>query len=270
LHVALAGPADGPQVILLHGFPEFWYGWRNQVPFLAQGGYRVWAPDQRGYNLSDKPPGITAYSIDRLAADAVGLIDSAGRDKALLVGHDWGAGVAWWVAAKFPERVERLVIINGPHWSIFQRKLRRNPGQMLKSWYFLFFQLPRLPEALWRWSVRGSIAGPAGRNGMFTGADPELYRQAWLQPGALTAMLNWYRAAVRMPSPPPATPRIGVPTLLIWGSRDPYLGREMAQPSVELCDDGRLVYLEDASHWPHHEQADEVNRLIGDFLGARP
>jgi pimeloyl-ACP methyl ester carboxylesterase len=174
------------------------------------------------------------------------------------------------VAAKFPERVERLVIINAPHWSVSQTNLRRNPGQMLKSWYFLFFQLPRLPEALWRWSVRGPIAGPPSRAGMFTGADPELYRQAWLQPGSLTAMINWYRAAVRGPRPPPATPRIGVPTLLIWGSRDPYLGREMARPSVELCDNGRLVYLEDASHWVHHERADEVNRLIGDFLSVRP
>jgi pimeloyl-ACP methyl ester carboxylesterase len=165
--------------------------------------------------LSDKPPGIAAYSIDRLAADAVGLINSADREKAFLVGHDWGAGVAWWVAAKFPERVERLVIINAPHWSVFQTNLRRNPSQMLKSWYFLFFQLPRLPEALWRWSVRGPIAGPPSRAGMFTSADPELYRQAWLQPGALTAMINWYRAAVRGPRPPPATPRIGAPTLLI-------------------------------------------------------
>src|SRR5512143_2764172 len=206
LHVAQAGPKDGPLVILLHGFPEFWYGWRHQIPYLAQAGYRVWAPDQRGYNLSDKPHGIAAYSLDRLAADAVGLIDAAGCERACLVGHDWGGGVAWWAAASYPERIERLVIINAPHGSVFRRAVQRNPIQMLRSWYFLFFQIPWLPEAFWRWSIRRPMQGRMTRNGVFFDGDPELYRRAWSQPGALTAMINWYRAALRaQPRPRPST-----------------------------------------------------------------
>lgn len=269
LHVAEAGPPDGPLVILLHGFPEFWYGWRQQIPFLAEAGYRVWAPDQRGYNLSDKPEELAAYSLDHLAVDVIGLIDAAGRDKACLVAHDWGAGAAWWTAGKFPDRLEHMVILNCPHGEVFSRNLLRNPAQMFKSWYMLFFQIPRLPEALWRWAIRRPIAGRMSRNGMFTRGDPQLYRQAWNQPGAMTGMINWYRAAARRPSPPPASPRIRVPTLLIWGSRDAYLGRELAQPSIDLCDDGQLVYLEDASHWVQHEEAGRVNGFIDDFLRAR-
>jgi pimeloyl-ACP methyl ester carboxylesterase len=270
LHVVQAGPADRPLVILLHGFPEFWYGWRHQIPYLAGAGYRVWAPDQRGYNLSDKPKGIAAYRSDDLAADVIGLIDAAGRDKAFLVGHDWGAAVAWWTAARYAERIERMVIMNAPHWRVMREHLERNPAQWLKSWYILFFQIPWLPEALGRLGNRHPAAFGRGGAGMYTNADPELYRKAWLQPNALTSMINWYRASARKPSPPPPTPRISVPTLLIWGSRDAYLVREMAQPSIDLCDDGRLVFFENATHWVQHEEPAGVNRLIDDFLRPGP
>jgi len=270
LHVVQAGPADGSLVILLHGFPEFWYGSRHQIPHLAAAGYHVWVPDQRGYNLSDKPRGISAYSLDRLAGDVIGLIDAAGRDRAFLVGHDWGAAVAWWAATRHAERIERMVVINAPHPRVLEQHLRRSPAQMLKSWYILFFQIPWLPEALGRWGSRHLAALGRDGAGMFTDAEPDLYRQAWQQPGALTAMINWYRAAARSPSPPPPDPRIRVPTLLIWGSRDAYLGRELAQPSIDLCEDGRLVFFESASHWVQHEQGQAVSRLIDDFLRARP
>ncbi|MBI5290575.1 MAG: alpha/beta hydrolase [Chloroflexi bacterium] len=272
LHVVQDGPKDGPLVILLHGFPEFWYGWQHQLPYLAAAGYRVWVPDQRGYGLSDKPVGISAYTLDTLAADVVGLMDAAGQDQACLVGHDWGAAVAWWVAAKYPDRLKRMAVINVPHGAVMQRNLRHNRAQLLKSWYIFFFQLPWLPEALARLDNWKQVAGSlqhSSRPGTFTPADLEQYRQAWSQPGAYTSMLNWYRALVQKPSRPPAGSCIRVPTLLIWGARDMFLGRELAQPSIDLCDDGRLILVEGASHWVHHEEADRVNELIDAFLQGR-
>ena len=269
LHVVQDGPRAGQLVILLHGFPEFWYGWRRQIPHLAAAGYRVWAPDQRGYNLSDKPDGIAAYTLDELAADVIGLIDAAGHERAFVVGHDWGAAVAWWVAAKYPERVSRMVVINVPHLSVMKAHVWRSLMQMRKSWYVLFFQFPWLPESLARlrnWNAPARSMRVSSRPGTFTDSDLDTYRQAWSQPKAYTSMLNWYRAVLRKPLAAPATRRIKVPTLLIWGAQDRFLGREMAQPSVDLCDDGRLVFIEDATHWVQHEEADQVNKLIGEFL----
>ncbi|MEZ4868411.1 MAG: alpha/beta hydrolase [Caldilineaceae bacterium] len=269
LHVVQAGPVDGPLVILLHGFPEFWYGWRRQIDDLAGAGYRVWAPDQRGYNLSDKPQGIGAYTIDILAADVVGLIDAAGQEQAVLVGHDWGAAVAWWVAAQYPERIKRLAVINVPHPTVMQQQLRGNWMQLLRSWYIFFFQLPWLPEQLaWRnnWRMAVQALTTSSRPGAFSADDLDLYRQAWSQPNAYQSMLNWYRAVLQKPPAPPTHPRITVPTLLIWGAQDKFLGQELAQPSIDLCEDGRLVLIPEATHWVQHEEADRVNELIATFL----
>jgi pimeloyl-ACP methyl ester carboxylesterase len=269
LHVVQDGPSTGRLVILLHGFPEFWYGWRRQIPYLAAAGYRVWAPDQRGYNISDKPEGIAAYTLDKLAADVIGLMDAAGEEKAFVVGHDWGAAVAWWVAAKYPDRVARMVAINVPHGAVLTKHLRRNFTQMRKSWYMFFFQLPWLPESLARlknWNMLAKSLKDSSRRGTFTNNDLDIYRQAWSQPKANTAMLNWYRAAIQKPPTPPENLRITVPTLLIWGAQDKFLGRELAQPSIDLCDDGRLVFFEEATHWVQHEEADRVNELIDTFL----
>jgi len=269
LHVVQEGPRDGPLVLLLHGFPEFWYGWRRQIPYLAAAGYRVWAPDQRGYNLSDKPQGIAAYGLDALAADVVGLIDAANRKRAFLVGHDWGAAVAWHVAARYPERLERLVVINVPHGAVMREHLRRNAAQRRKSWYIFFFQTPWLPEAVSRlgnWRLLAQALQKTSRPGTFTDADLALYREAWSQPRAYASMVNWYRALFRQPPAGPLQRRIDVPTLLIWGARDRFLGREMAQPSIDLCRDGRLVFFEGATHWVHHEEPDRVNALIEGFL----
>ena len=268
LHVVQDGPRAGQLVILLHGFPEFWYGWRRQIPYLAAAGYRVWAPDQRGYNLSDKPDGIAAYTLDELAADVIGLIDAAGHERAFVVGHDWGAAVAWWVAAKYPERVARMVVINVPHLSVMKAQVRRSFTQMRKSWYVLFFQLPWLPEKLARmgnWNAAVQSLRLSSHPGTFTDADLDIYRQAWSQPKAYTSMLNWYRAVVQKPLTAPSSPQIKVPTLLIWGTQDRFLEREMAQPSIDLCDDGRLVFIEGATHWVQHEEADRVNKLIDGF-----
>jgi pimeloyl-ACP methyl ester carboxylesterase len=267
LHVVEAGPRDGPVVLLLHGFPEFWYGWRHQIPFLASRGFRVWAPDQRGYNLSDKPRAISAYRLDELAADMVGLLDAAGRQQAFVVGHDWGAAVAWQLISRFPERFTRAVILNVPHPAVMVQQLRRSPRQLLRSWYIFYFQLPRLPERFMRLGnfemmVRGLTQ--TSRSGAFTEEDWPKYREAWSQPGALRGMINWYRA-IRYPLPAVVEP-IRTPTLLIWGPRDKFLMREMAAPSIARCRNGRLVFLEQAGHFVQHEEPDEVNRLIGQFL----
>ncbi|UCF61773.1 MAG: alpha/beta hydrolase, partial [Anaerolineaceae bacterium] len=230
LHVVQDGPSTGRLVILLHGFPEFWYGWRHQIPQLASAGYRVWAPDQRGYNLSDKPDGIAAYTLDELGADVVGLIDAAGQETAIIVGHDWGAAVAWWVAAKYPSRLARMVIINVPHGAVLTKHLRSNIAQIRKSWYMFFFQIPSLPEFLIRlqnWNMLVQALNNSSHPGTFTNSDLDRYRQAWSQPKALTSMLNWYRSVMQKPPTPPDNLRITVPTLLIWGVRDKFLGREL-------------------------------------------
>jgi pimeloyl-ACP methyl ester carboxylesterase len=268
--VSAAEPSTGTRLtILLHGFPEFWYGWRKQIRFLAEHDLRIWAPDQRGYNLSDKPRAVAAYSIDELTKDVVGLIDAAGERRAHLVGHDWGAAVAWWTALKFPERVERLVILNVPHPAVMLRHLRRNFAQLRRSWYMLAFQIPRLPEMLARrsnWKPVIRAMQSSSRPGTFSVEDWQRYRQAWSQQAAFRSMIHWYRAAARAHPPLPINPRVRVPTLMTWGARDRFLGRELARPSIELCDTGRLVLLEEATHWVQHEEPDHVNRLILEHL----
>lgn len=267
LHVVQAGPKDGELVILLHGFPDFWYGWHKQIDFLAEQGYCVWAPDQRGYNISEKPNGIAAYNLNELAADVIGLIDAAGRESAILVGHDLGAGVGWWMACKYPERLSKMVILNVPHHNVFQHELSSNPSQMLKSWYFLFFQLPIIPETLIGLLSAAFARGmqASARPGAFTDTDMVEYQKAWGQPGARTSMINWYRAVVqKIPKFP--DPRIKIPTLILWGKKDPYLVSEMAQDSLKYCDDGKLIYFDEATHWIQHDEPDRVNQLMLEFF----
>jgi len=276
LHTVFAGPEDGPLLILLHGFPELWYGWRKQIAPLSRAGYRVAVPDQRGYNLSDKPRSVRSYMLDQLAADVVGLIDAAGCERAFIVGHDWGAAVAWWCAIRHPERVAKAAVLNVPHPLVMQRHVRRSFSQMRKSWYVAFFQIPWLPEAL----IRATASGPmfevlrrTARPGAFTNADAEVYRSAWSQPGAARAMLGWYRAAVRYAAKSPVARDTGsfqvrIPVLIIWGVRDRFLDFEMAEQSLALCDRARLEATAEAPHWVQHEQPERVNRRQMAFFTA--
>lgn len=269
LHYVEAGA--GPLVVLLHGFPEFWYGWRNQIPALAQAGYRVVAPDQRGYNLSDKPEAVDAYRIEHLSGDVACLIEALGEQKAVVVGHDWGAGVAWDFAMRYPDRLEKLVIMNVPHPGRLFEGLR-TPRQLRKSWYMFFFQLPWLPEAAiragnWR-ALREVFRRDPARTGAFTEADIEQYVQAVSRPGAITAMINWYRAAFRVrPSRYQArlTP-IQAPVMVIWGEKDRYLGAELAEPDQRLVPRLRMERFPGASHWVQHDEPERVNALLLDFL----
>jgi epoxide hydrolase 4 len=270
LRVLQAGPESGPLVLLLHGFPESARGWRHQIPALAAAGFRVWAPDGRGYAGSDAPPGIDAYAIPRLVDDVVGLIDAAGRDRAHVVGHDWGGVVAWKVAERHPERVERLVALNAPHPRVHQTLLRRRPRQTLKSLYMLFFLVPLLPETLLGARDHRALANAmrrSSRPGTFAEAELEAHRREWRRPGALRAMLDWYRAAARHGGRPDGVPRIRVPTLVLWGERDAFLEAEGADASAALCDDARVARFPDATHWIHHEEPARVNAALIDFLG---
>ncbi|GAC1469638.1 MAG: alpha/beta hydrolase [Isosphaeraceae bacterium] len=269
LHVARAGPEDGPLVVLLHGFPEFWYGWRHQIGPLAQAGFRVLAPDQRGYNLSEKPRGLIHYALDALADDVLALIDATGRTKASVVGHDWGGIVAWWLALRHPEKVERVAVLNAPHPEFLLKGIRKHPSQLLRSWYVLYFQLPWLPEAGLGWAHGKALAESlrkTSRPGAFTDDDLARYRQAWSQPGALKAMINWYRAAVRAMPDLPADPRIHVPALIGWGTKDAFILPEVAHDALARCDQARLVFFEEATHWVHLEEPERVNHLLTGFL----
>ena len=267
LHVVEAGLEGSPVVVLLHGFPEFWYGWRHQIGPLAAAGFHVLAPDQRGYNLSDKPQPVPAYNLDLLAEDVLGLLDQAGAAQAHVIGHDWGGAVAWWLALKHADRVGKLALLNIPHPQVMRRALRQSWTQRRRSAYMAFFQLPSLPEWSFRarcFALPARILRNSSRPGTFSEADLDLYREAWGQPGAVHAMLHWYRAGLRSRPEQPAGLRVRVPTLLLWGTGDEFLGREMAQPSIDLCDDGRLEFYEGATHWLHHEEPEWVNeRLIG-------
>jgi pimeloyl-ACP methyl ester carboxylesterase len=219
LHYVEAG--DGPLVVLLHGFPEFWYGWRLQIAPLAAAGFRVVAPDLRGYNLSSKPDGVAAYTAGRLAADVRDLIHERGAESALLVGHDWGGTAAWTAAMNHPEVVDRLAILNAPIHASSTRGWR-HPSQLARSWYFFYFALPDLPEHHVRardWEFFQHFLHDA--RPPYTNDEIDRDVEAWSQPGAATAMIDYYRAAVR---PPKGTKTelgpISAPTLVIWGEKD--------------------------------------------------
>lgn len=270
LHAVEAGPEGGPLAVLLHGFPEFWYGWRKQIEPLAAAGFHVLVPDQRGYNLSDKPRPVSTYSLDKLALDIVGLIEESGMGKAHVVGHDWGGIVGWWLGIHHADRIERLVLLNAPHPLVMRSALLKNPRQIKKSSYMYFFQLPALPEHVFRrndFARAVSSLRASSRPGTFTDADLALYRKAWSQPGAVRSSIHWYRAAPRFQHRITSAPsRVRVPTLLLWGAQDRYLGHEMAQSSIDLCDDGRLEFFEDATHWIQHEEAERVNGRLIEFF----
>jgi pimeloyl-ACP methyl ester carboxylesterase len=266
LHVVESGV--GPLVLLLHGFPDFWYGWRRQIPALAAAGFRVVAPDLRGYNLSDKPSGARAYGIRTLARDVASLIEQLGETRAHVVGHDWGAGVAWAFAMAHPERLARLAVLNGPHPERFLRGLR-DPAQLVKSWYMFLFQLPWLPEEVLRMDDFGMLArslrDEPTRPGAVTAEDIARYREAWSRPGALTGMLAWYRAMF-LPSARVEMRAIDAPALVLWGDADPHLGSALATPAPELVPNARVVMIPGASHWVHLDAPERVNAKLIDFL----
>jgi pimeloyl-ACP methyl ester carboxylesterase len=264
LHWVQAG--EGPLVVLLHGFPEFWYSWRHQIPVLSTR-FRVVAPDMRGYNLSEKPH--FGYDIETLTADVRALIRSLGEEKAIIIGHDWGGVIAWAFAARFPDATEKLVIMNAPHPGRFQRSLTSGLGQMLRSSYVLFFQIPRLPELLLGanrcWALARVMRRSAKHADAFSDEDLERYRDAMSRPGALTAALGYYRAIFRTRRQTQQLGDVQAATLLLWGEEDRALGRELTE-GLEQWVPNLTVHFLECGHWTQQELPNEVNRYLVEFL----
>ncbi|MBV9711063.1 MAG: alpha/beta hydrolase [Ktedonobacteraceae bacterium] len=260
----------GPLIVLLHGFPEFWYCWRHQILFLAEQGYTVVAPDLRGYNDTDKPR--KGYDVATLLRDVVGLIKGLGEEKAIIVGHDWGGALAWNFALRYPQMTERLIVLNAPHPGAFARELR-TVQQLKKSWYVFFFQIPWLPEFLLgrnHAELIGKMIYTAAMQK--TAFPPEVlakYRDAMSKPGALRAGLNYYRAVFRPPSSREsgAETIINTPTLLIWGDQDVALGINLTRGLEQWVPNLQIKHLPDSGHWVQQEKPDEVNMALQEFLG---
>lgn len=265
LHYVEAG--EGPAVVLLHGFPEFWYSWRHQLPALASAGFRAIAIDMRGYERSDKPRDVEAYLLPTLARDVERAIAALGAGRARVVGHDWGGLVAWYLAMHHPHAVDGLVIINAPHPERGRASLR-SLRQLRRSWYIGLFQVPVLAEAYVRWGDYAFIRTifRPGSTGSGPG-DIERYVDAFAMPGTARSGLNYYRALGRWLIRERSEPRrIGAPVLVIWGEQDPYLGAEWAEPDRRWVPDLRMERLPDAGHWPQIDRPERVNSVLVDFL----
>lgn len=268
VHVIEAGCPGDPLLVLLHGFPEFWWAWRGQITPLANAGYHVVVPDLRGYNLSDAPKGTSAYQLDILTQDVVSLVDAMGADGFYLVGHDWGAVIGWCVAARYSARVKRAVLINGPHPEAWAEQVLKSPAQTLRSAYIGFFQLPRIPEAvlsLFNFARLKVALRRSAQAGTFSSQVLERYVAAWARSGPLSGMLASYRA-LRRAKAGGIIGRVAAPLLLIWGDRDRFLGRRLMEASMERCDRGSFRVVEGGSHWLHLEQSDLVVGEIVRFL----
>lgn len=279
LHYVCSG--SGKLMLFLHGFPEFWYEWKNQLAEFGQDYFAV-APDMRGYNLSDKPESLADYQVDVLVDDVKALADHLGYSKFTLIAHDWGGAIAWVFALKYPSYLEKLIIINAPHPIVFQRELIENPAQQEASQYMLVFRSEVAESMLssenYALLVQNTLSEGLEK-GFFTEEDKQAYLAAWSQPGALTGGLNYYRAAeVGPPSSEDdksrltafssnfPDPIIQVPTLVIWGEKDPYLLLGNLEGLSDYVPNLTIKRIEDGSHWVVHEQPKLVNQYIREFI----
>ncbi|MDY7013354.1 MAG: alpha/beta hydrolase [Cyanobacteriota bacterium] len=267
LHYVTQG--EGSLMLMLHGFPEFWYSWRHQIPEFASD-YQVVALDLRGYNESEKPQEIEAYRMQELMRDVEGVISGLGYESCVLVGHDWGGAIAWNFAYEYPQRVDKLVVMNLPHPALFAEGLRANPQQLLRSWYVFLFQLPFVPEWIFQWNDYEAIAA-AFRNmavdkSAFTPADLNAFKNAAAKPGAITAMVNYYRNIFKGLAQPKSWGILEVPTLMIWGEEDAALGKELTYGTEAYVRDFQLRYIPKCSHWVQQEQPQLVNQYMREFL----
>ena len=277
LSVTEAGDPSGEPVVLLHGFPENAHSWRHQLPALAAAGYHAVAPDLRGYGGSDRPAAVDAYAAPKLVGDVAGLIGALGHERAHLVGHDWGGGLAWALAGTRPELVRSLTILNAPVGVVSARLRREDPDQRAKSWYMLLFQFPGVAET---WLSQDDFANlrqfvfDDAAPGTFPEEDREILLESLRRDGALTAALNWYRANMPAASwlrEPPDPPEVTVPTLIIWGEADSNMGPALLERSAATVTGPlRIERLPGVSHWVPEEVPDRVNGLLVDFLGGLP
>ncbi|MFP4120425.1 alpha/beta fold hydrolase [Coleofasciculus sp.] len=267
LHYVTQG--EGKLMLMLHGFPEFWYSWRHQIPEFASD-YKVVALDLRGYNDSEKPKDVSAYQISELVNDIKGVIQGLGDESCILVGHDWGGMIAWYVAYTYPELVDKLIVMNIPHPAKFAEALWSNPQQLLRSWYIFFFQLPLLPELLFQWDdyrlIASSFIDMAIDKGAFSEADLNAYKDAAAKRGAITAMLNYYRNVFPGLLNQRQWDILQIPTLMIWGENDTALGKELTYNTKDYVPDLQIRYIPNCSHWVQQEQCQLVNQYMREFL----
>jgi pimeloyl-ACP methyl ester carboxylesterase len=278
--LAEAGDPAGRRLALcLHGFPELNYSWRYQMPLLAERGWRVWAPNSRGYGMSDRPDRVRDYGMDHLTADVGALIDAAAAespvDEVMILAHDWGAIIAWAYAilqgkGHFAHPLQRLVIMNVPHPKVMARELRRWE-QLKKSWYVFFFQLPGLPERYMAANdaagVRRAFAGMAVDKSRFGKDVLDVYARAAQQPGAMTAMVNYYRALLRhRDAVDLGDAQVKVPTLMVWGEEDAALGLGCTVGTDQWVPRLELHRLPKVSHWVQQEAPEKVNAILEDWL----
>jgi epoxide hydrolase 4 len=267
LHYVSQG--EGALMLMLHGFPEFWYSWRHQIPEFAKN-YKVVALDLRGYNDSDKPKETSAYVMAEFIKDVEGVIRGLGYDKCVLVAHDWGGAIAWSFTYTHPEMVEKLIVLNLPHPAKFAEGLR-TPQQLQRSWYMFFFQLPFLPELLIQSGdyqlIENAFKGMAVDKSTFSQADIEAYKDAASKRGALTAMVNYYRNIFQSQFLNQNWRLLEVPTLMIWGENDSALGKELTYGTEAYVKDFQIKYIPNCSHWVQQEQPQLVNQYMRDFLG---
>lgn len=261
-------------VVLLHGWPEFWYSWKAQIPALSQI-FTVVALDMRGFNESDKPEGIEHYQAHIVASDVAALITQLGFEKAHIVGHDWGGGIAWAFAMNYPALTEQLAVLNCPHPAIFMKTVKNSPAQLLKSWYMFAFQVPKLPELLLKPMLlqfyKTFVKGWCYNKEAFSDEDLRQYVEAFSKPGALTAGMNYYRAMFQLGRKDSSIlkKRVASPTLMIWGEQDQALGKEMTFDTAKYVDNSlEIKYIQNCSHWVQSDAPDKVNEYLTQFLNA--
>lgn len=257
----------GSPVVFLHGFPDFSYSWRHQFPALGSAGFRCIAPDLRGYNETEKPARVRDYALPQLVRDVEQLIAQVAGGAAHVVGHDWGGIIAWYLAAHHPARVRKLVILNAPHPALYRRELRR-VGQLLRSWYVGFFQIPLIPELLLSSFHFALLKRGAARNA----EEREIYEEALSQPGGPRAAVNYYRAAFRglmAGRNPDANATIAMPTLVLWGERDRALSPRLLVGLERYVTDLQILRFHDAGHWVHIDAAERVNEELKRFLATQ-
>lgn len=270
LHYVIQG--NGPElVVLLHGWPEFWYSWRYQLPVLAEK-YTVVAPDLRGFNLSGKPEGVENYRTQYVIKDIYELVQHLGFNECMIVGHDWGGAVAWHFATAYPEMTKKLAILNCPHPKIMLNNLIFNPKQLSKSWYMMGFQIPVLPELILSQMLekfyKANLQGWLYNKENVSDKDLKLYVQAYREKDALTTSINYYRAALRFGIDPILKKqKVKAPTRVIWGKNDRALGTELNDKLHEVVDAKHEVfYIDNCSHWTQVDHPEKVNQLLLEFF----
>lgn len=266
LSVLTAGPVDGKMVLLLHGFPECAESWSEQINYLAGLGYFVVAPDQRGYNESSAPDSIQDYKLETLALDMVSLVKFFRKEKVFLVGHDWGAMVAWYLITFYPERFEKALIASAPHWSVFRKYLFTHPQQILKSWYIFFIQIPCLPELIFKFHSYFVLSSMIKKHN-YPVDKLDMLKDSWIKFNKLKSMLNWYRAMRHLKVKLPHR-KLQLPTLIVWGNDDPFCMSEMAEMSRRRCEKSEVIIMKGVGHWPQHQNKYEFNSILKSYFNS--